>query len=70
MSEKYRCDGWVQHEWRSPEACCQHPPGVSCCYWHLVSHRLGKIYSLETALDVTNPLHIPINLLILSHLEN
>ena len=70
MSTKYRCDGWVQYERGSPEACDQHPPGVSGRYWHLVSHRLGEIYSLETALDVTNPFRIPINLLLLSQLEN
>ncbi|XP_054685600.1 solute carrier family 12 member 8 isoform X5 [Grus americana] len=33
----HRCDGWVQYEWRSPEACYQHPPGVSGRYWHLVA---------------------------------
>lgn len=45
MSAKYRCDGWLQYEWRSPEAFFQHPPGLSGCYWHLVSHWLGKICS-------------------------
>lgn len=45
MSAKCRCDGWVQYEWRSPEAFFQHPSGVSGCYWHLVSHWLGKICS-------------------------
>lgn len=70
MSTKPRCDGWVQYEWRSPEACYQHPLRVSGCYWHLVSNRLGRIYCLEPALDVTNPFHTPINLLLLSHLEN
>lgn len=45
MSAKYRCDGWLQYEWRSPEAFLQHPSGVSGCYWHLVSHWLGKICS-------------------------